>query len=289
MNKYFLITLTVSSVNWQKELIYQLKLPPTNIISSSTKKYSKVVNDECSETDIDKINMLNENQQMTKRNLPLLISLLKKVSQFKKFLIMCGVSDTSLRLVSDNMRVISIKAGDYIFTKNQIAYCMYGIIQGIVELEEYYELDDIEIDENNYKKFSKIKNTITNANSDNANGNQVNIVLSPIIPGKKLKKINRLKEGNIFGVMNMVFNQPRTETAKAIADVDLLIIDKPNFDMYLRKAFLNAERIKRNYVKSVIPELHQVFPEYKLDEIYKKLKTKVRVSIINNIFAYYYC
>jgi CRP-like cAMP-binding protein len=195
----------------------------------------------------------NNDEFNEKRNLPLVITLIKNVKSFKDFLFLSGITDTSLRLACASATHCFFKKGQYVFNAEEASTCFYGIIRGSVDAELYY---DIEI--NNPNKHGDFDEKIT----------------------KTCKKIIHLKEGSMFGELGVIYQKNRSGAIVATSDTDLFRIDKTAFDTYFRKSYFYNERIRKTFIKIIFPEICKIYPENKQEETVRKIRTKVN----NNIY-----
>lgn len=211
-----------------------MKLPATNVIGTkgAMSLFDLKSNDEINE----------------KRNLPLVITLIKNVKSFSDFLFLSGISDTALRLACASATHSYFKKGEYVFINDEPSTCFYGIIKGSVDAEIYY---DIEINDPN--KRGELDEKIT----------------------KTCKKIVHLKEGSMFGEIGVIYQKNRSGSILATSDTDLFRIDKHTFDMHFRKSYFYNERIRKTFIKTIFPDICKIYPEYKQEDTLRKIRTKV--------------
>ena len=80
-------------------------------------------------------------------------------------------------------------------------------------------------------------------------------------------------EGSSFGEWDIIYNQQRSRSAFAINDLDLIYVDKENFNRYFSKYFIKSDQEKRIYLKNVIEPLKNLT---KFDDLYKKMQYCVK-------------
>ena len=168
---------------------------------------------------------------------------------------------------------------------------MYGIIQGKISLVEYNGENGIDHSwGNNGQNFlelfriseepSKIlflnsrrglRNTRTLESEKNTNAlfstNFYKKLQEKIL--NQVGKKTELTEGMCFGEIDLINRRKRSNTAYAVEDTDLWIIEKENFEMNLFKTISKAESERIVFIFNMIPVFNNL-PKKKFDEFYQQ-------------------
>lgn len=75
-------------------------------------------------------------------------------------------------------------------------------------------------------------------------------------------------DGYCFGEWGVIYNKPRSASAFAIEDTDIIYIERENFNEFFAKYLIKADQERRIFLKNEIEPLKKVS---KFDEIYKRI------------------
>lgn len=158
----------------------------------------------------------------TKRDLQLIIYLLKKIDLFAEFIDYYKLTEDALEIYANNITHQHLETNTIVIAQNEPSDYFYCLLHGKVKVTKIYQL----------KKVS---------------------------PHSKEEIINEVQEelfvksnGYCFGEKQLVFKQPYSFTVTTLEPSDFLLLDKESFKNSLYKYICKKEMDTRSYIRNCL-------------------------------------
>lgn len=160
----------------------------------------------------------------TNKNPEIIAQLLEKLPGFKRFMCIMGIQRKTLFQAADKLCWQNLKPEEYVFREHDTSDNFYCILTGKVELSKTKFIDKEQENLQFQHKESMIHHT------RRATVRAHNKII------KYEEPFTTLKEGEIFGEYGLIDNKNRLANAKAITEVNLLVVNKSCFKQYFKSS-----------------------------------------------------